>query len=115
MLQKIEASLQPDCSFIARFDSAVPNLKDLRDYEEHFDDYSLGKGRNKNALWGYLESYRYDARGFSNGLGELSVEASRSAALIVWEAIISVEEDARRLGYLTWEDRYGTDNTRSTQ
>lgn len=115
ILQKLGPNLQLDSSFITRFDSAVPDLKDLRDYEEHFDDYSLGQGRNKSALWGYLESYGYDAKGFSNGLGELSIEGSRSAALIVWEAVMSIEEDARKLGYLTWEDRYGTDKTPGAQ
>lgn len=32
---------------IAAFDSAVPDLKQLRDIYEHFDDYILGKGHQK--------------------------------------------------------------------
>lgn len=111
LLQGLGPALKIDPDYITRFDNDVPDLKELRDFEEHFDDYSLGIGRNKNALWGYLESYGYDAEGFSNGLGRLSVEGCRNAALTVWEAVLSVESDAKALGYLTWEDRYGSRET----
>jgi hypothetical protein len=106
MLQKIGPPLALDPNFLARFDKTVPDLKDVRDYEEHFDDYSLGKGRNKSAKWGNLESYAYDARTFTNGLGHFSTEAAQSAARTVWEAVISMESRAKEVGYLSYEDRY---------
>ena len=46
LMRNIEsgASLVPA---IERFDTALPDLKHLRDTAEHFDDYILGKGRHK--------------------------------------------------------------------
>ena len=33
---------------IEEFDSAMPNLKKMRDVAEHIDDYAIDNGRNKN-------------------------------------------------------------------
>lgn len=109
MLSRISPGMELDGNFISRFDATVPNLKDLRDYEEHFDDYSVGDGKNKKILWGYLESYTFGEEYFSNGVAELNIEACRAAGLIVWEAVLSLEKSAQKLGYLSWEDRFGTD------
>lgn len=107
MLSRIGSTLPFDNTFVTRFDNTVPQLKQMRDYEEHFDDYSLGKGKNKSFSWGYLESYSFGGEGFANGIGKVDIEACRSAALIVWEAVMSLEDTARKLGYLSWDDRFG--------
>jgi hypothetical protein len=105
MLKELEPNLSLDQSHIDRFDNAVPDLKCIRDYEEHFDDYSLGKGRKK-AEWGWLESYEYGPGKFANGAGELKAENAHAAMLIAWEAVMSIEENAKKIGYLTWDARY---------
>lgn len=106
LLQKLGPDLSLDPSFINRFDKAVPDLKAIRDYEEHFDDYSLGKGKEEKAEWGWLESFEYGAEKFANGAGELKAENAHAAMLIAWEAVMSLEENAKKIGYLTWDARY---------
>lgn len=107
LLGRCRPTLKLRTKHISDFDSAVPDLVALRDFEEHFDDYSSNKGKNSTHKWGHLESYKYGATSFANGVGEISTEAAYAAAKIAWEAILSVETDAKAVGWLSWEDRYG--------
>lgn len=91
----------------AAFDACVPHLKDLRDFEEHFDDYSTGRGKNASFEWGHLETYCYGAERFSNGVGSIATSEAEKAALIVWSLMIDLEPIAKSLGYLSWNDRFG--------
>ena len=92
---------------LAKFDNLVPHLKQLRDFEEHFDDYSLGRGQNKQIGWGALETYSFGVSQFSNGAGEITATSISNAALLVWTTFETLEEEAIKLGYLTWEERHG--------
>ncbi len=90
-----------------QFDRTLPSLIKLRNFEEHFDDYSNGKGRNKAAAWGHLETYNYGSSEFSNGLGGLSTADAEQAAKAAWAIVLELENEARRLGYRTWDERFG--------
>lgn len=106
-IKELEPDLKLGRNYISEFDNTVPDLTKLRNFEEHFDDYSIGKGRNKLAEWGHLESFYIGNDIFRNGVGELSTNAAIQAAKLVRVAVLSLERNARALGYLTWEDRYG--------
>jgi hypothetical protein len=107
MLGKLEPDLRLSPDYLTTFDATVPKLRLLRNVEEHFDQYSLGDGDNKRVEWGQLESYEYSAGEFENGFGYLSSENANAAMLIVWEAVLSLEPQAKQLGFLSWDDRYG--------
>jgi hypothetical protein len=92
---------------LTEFDVCLPSLKNLRDFEEHFDDYSAGKGKEAAFTWGHLESYTFGSENFSNGVGEVSCSAAEQAARLVWGTIADLELTAKTLGYLSWDDRYG--------
>jgi hypothetical protein len=109
MLQKLSPEITVDPKYLERFESLVPKLKSIRDFEEHFDDYSLGKGRDSSLEWGFLESYVYGADMFSNGVGTIELAQAKEAALTAWEAVLSCEESAKQMGFLTFDDRYGPD------
>jgi len=51
---------------IARFDDIVPHVKDLRDTDEHFDDYSARTGKRQRK--GGEPSYRWS---FAHTTGEM--------------------------------------------
>lgn len=107
LLGKCRPELPLKKSFLKDLDDLVPDLIKLRDFEEHFVEYSSGKGKNKNFQWGHLESYVFGEEQFANGVGKISNNASKEAAKLAWLAILSVEEDARKIGWLSWDDRYG--------
>lgn len=109
MLQKLSPEITVNSEYLDRFDALVPKLKNIRDFEEHFDDYSLGQGRNSSIEWGFLESYVYGADVFSNGVGTIELAHAKEAALTAWEAVLSCEDGAKQLGFLTFDDRYRTD------
>ena len=107
MAQRLKSSLSLNPKFIKQFDSALPSLTELRNYEKHLDDYSLDIGRDNKFGWGHLESYQYGVTSFSNGVAKIDAEEVSSAVMIAWEAVLSLEQQAQDLGYLTLEDRYG--------
>lgn len=74
---------------ITRFDSAVPDLKHLRDTYEHFDDYILGKGRHKPKS-GTGRSYSYQSGGpptIWRGDRSVNLSAAVAAARDLYEQI----------------------------
>lgn len=91
---------------IVEFDAIVPHLKNLRDYEEHFDAYSTEKGHNKSFGWGELESYWFGSEEFSSGVGKISQAEADQASRSIWKVIESLESSAKNLGYLSWDDRF---------
>ena len=91
----------------AAFDACLPSLKDLRDFEEHFDDYSMGRGKNAAFDWGQLETYSYGAERFESGVGSIGTSDAKKAALLAWGLIVDLEPRAKALGYLSWDDRFG--------
>lgn len=91
----------------AAFDACIPSLKDLRDFEEHFDDYSIGRGRVAAFDWGFLETYSYGPERFESGVGKIAVSDAEQAALLAWGLILDLEPKAKTLGYLSWDDRFG--------
>lgn len=110
LVSQLEPEVRMDRDYIVRFDNLLSDLIALRNFEEHLDEYSLGRGRNRSADWGHLETFLYGAEKFSNGVGSLDVESARAAMRVAWEAVLSVESDARSDGFLTWDDRYGSDH-----
>lgn len=92
---------------LAEFDTVLPSLIDLRDFEEHFDDYSTNRGRNASFEWGHLETYFFGAKEFSNGVGTVSCSSAEDAARLVWGILIDLEPTAKKLGWLSWDDRFG--------
>ena len=107
LLSNIDAFRVTAKKCISDFDVCLPNLKSLRDYEEHFDDYSAGNGRKTEFTWGHLESYQFGSEGFSNGVGDVSRDAAEQIVRLVWKLIVDLEPVAKSLGYLSWDDRYG--------
>ncbi len=83
---------------IAGFDHALPNLKKMRDVNEHFDSYVLDDvGRHDKSVdrtqlqvgsWnGHIYSWLSDA---DEGLLTLDVDAARDAAFALYEAVRSL-------------------------
>ena len=106
LLGKCRPTLPVDGKYLKEFDRLIPVLVNLRDFEEHFDDYSSGKSKRAEFEWGYLETYYFGEKVFENGVGKVTAETAQKAALEVWTAVISVEDNARKHGFLTWDDRY---------
>ncbi len=105
LLGKCRPDLPLEKRFLKEFDRLLPHLVDLRDFEEHFDEYSTSSGRREEFKWGHLESYAYGDEKFASGVGSISVKSSKEAAQLAWKAVLSVEGEAKRAGWISWEDR----------
>ena len=51
------SKVAPLSSAIEKFDTALPDLKNIRNILEHIDDYRLGDGHNKNVKITDLQTY----------------------------------------------------------
>ena len=79
-------------SAIRAFDTAVPDLKHLRDTDEHFDDYILGKGRHKPKA-GAGRAYTYPPNGppiIHRGQRSVDLGGAVKAARDLYERIYQV-------------------------
>ncbi|MEM1365321.1 MAG: hypothetical protein AAGH82_06170 [Pseudomonadota bacterium] len=106
-LESLKPELCLDPAFAEQFDVLLPSLSKLRNFEEHWDEYSRGDGRNTAAAWGHLETYTFGVDHFSNGVGSIEAKNAQEASTLTWKAVLSLEDQAKAQGFLTFDDRYG--------
>lgn len=83
---------------LTTFDEAVPSLKTLRNVAEHFDDYTIGRGRAAGIVRQQLQAWSLGEHS-SQGLVwrwldiEFPIDASHDAATSLYQAFLAGAND----------------------
>jgi hypothetical protein len=74
-------------SALNRFDTLLPMLKNMRDVAEHFDDYAIEKGRNRNVSRKSLEVAVFNDNTFQWLKHELNADIAFEAGKALFKAM----------------------------
>jgi hypothetical protein len=97
LANKIVSIKRKISSGIERFDSQLPFLVEMRNVDQHFDDYAIDRGRNKKIDKTMLEVHSFDGQNWVWLGHKIDLEVAFNAGRILFKVLIESADDLKRV------------------